>query len=268
MCPIVVPIPIQIPAYDVPDMHTKKPYIRKHSTVDGFQVWVVDGEYIRKYLDTEFNNFGSHSGFPSMIPANELWLDREHAPDESKYYVRHLLTLEAGIKRGLSYSEARKIASGREAVMRARDKVPNGIYIKKLEEFSNDGCDVYLVNGQQIRNWFHIDFVSGGHDKVYPSFIPAGEIWIDNDIVPTGRKFVYDHELYERNRMEKGKLTYLQAHKEAAQVEQALRFSDDKVPHWGKTKPKVDWMKIEPRRKKRVRKPDGIPAAIIIANGG
>ena len=263
MSPIVLPITTRIPAFDEPDIHSKKPYIRNRGMVDGYDVWVVDGEYIRKHLNTEFNNFGSHGMFGALIPVKELWLDKEQSPDESKYYIRHMLVLEDGIKRGLPYSEARKIATDKEATMRARSKVPHGVYIRKLAEFCKDGCQVWLVSGEGVRKVL-VSFVAGGHDLVYPQLIPPGEIWIDNDIVPEGRGYVYDHEIYERNRMKKG-LTYPQAHEEAASIEQKLRFSDDKVPHWGKKTNHDHKMGMTRRVKRHVRRRDELPVAIKIS---
>ena len=56
-----------------------KTTIKESAELDGqtIQVWVVDGEYIRTYVDEEFTNFGQHYRFP-YIPENEFWLDREN----------------------------------------------------------------------------------------------------------------------------------------------------------------------------------------------
>ena len=54
----------------------KPPYLQKDDTRGDYQVWIVDGAYIRGHIDEEFTNFGQHYRFP-YIPENELWLDRE-----------------------------------------------------------------------------------------------------------------------------------------------------------------------------------------------
>ena len=45
----------------------KKPYIKKYEEIAGFQVWIVDGDYIRNNLDIEFTNYGQHYRF-KIIP--------------------------------------------------------------------------------------------------------------------------------------------------------------------------------------------------------
>lgn len=47
----------------------KPPYLRKDEQRGDFQVWIVDGSYIRGHIDEEFTNFGQHYRFP-YIPEN------------------------------------------------------------------------------------------------------------------------------------------------------------------------------------------------------
>jgi hypothetical protein len=54
----------------------KPPYVRKYSSRDNIQIWLVDGEYVRKNIDEEFTNFGQHYRF-SYIPMDEFWIDQE-----------------------------------------------------------------------------------------------------------------------------------------------------------------------------------------------
>ncbi|PIR03513.1 MAG: hypothetical protein COV59_04955 [Candidatus Magasanikbacteria bacterium CG11_big_fil_rev_8_21_14_0_20_39_34] len=68
---------------------------------------------------------------------------------------------------------------------------------------------------------FFIDFTCGGHDFVY-HFVPSGEVWIDNDIMPKGQKFVLLHELHERRRMAEG-WGYPKAHYESSKIEYHCR---------------------------------------------
>jgi hypothetical protein len=74
---------------------------------------------------------------------------------------------------------------------------------------------------------FFIDFTEGGHDKVY-GFIPEGEIWIEEDLNPKERDFVFLHELHERNLMSKG-MDYDSAHKSSSKIEYKCRKNPKKL---------------------------------------
>ena len=49
---------------------------RKIEESGKFQVWIVDGSYIRGHMDEEFTNFGQHYRYP-YIPEDEFWIDQE-----------------------------------------------------------------------------------------------------------------------------------------------------------------------------------------------
>ena len=49
----------------------KLPYVRKDQARGDFQIWIVDGSYVRGHIDEEFTNFGQHYRYP-YIPVNEL----------------------------------------------------------------------------------------------------------------------------------------------------------------------------------------------------
>jgi SPP1 gp7 family putative phage head morphogenesis protein len=94
---------------------------------------------------------------------------------------------------------------------------------------------VYVVDGRYIRDNIFIDFVAGGNDQVYggddpdkPTFIPAGEIWLENSN-PDEFSFVLLHELTERNHMQAGE-DYDTAHDAANMQEQAAREDPEKLP--------------------------------------
>ena len=78
---------------------------------------------------------------------------------------------------------------------------------------------IYLVDGKWIREHKHIDYVHGGHDVVYPGFVPAWEVWIDNTLMPNEIPYVTWHELFERRMMSKHGWDYNKAHDEASRRE-------------------------------------------------
>ena len=169
-----------------------KPYLKKFSTVGHFDVWLVDGNYICAAMDREFTNFGQHYRF-HFIPPHEFWIDKEHVPGEEPFFIEHLLRENYLMAQGGKYEEAVGIAD--KAEKRERKKIdfikkgekPLGkcaqlelIHEKLLKEFG-DHPKVWLVKGRAVRDYCFIEFTEGGHDKV-SNFVPAGEVWIDDDV--------------------------------------------------------------------------------------
>ena len=216
----------------------KPPYLQAVARRGDLQVWIVDGGYIRGHIDEEFTNFGQHYRF-AFIPEKELWIDAEAENDERAFFIDHLLTEHALMAKGAPYDEAIVAADRVERRERRRagdvarvthhgQQLPDGASAhqrlwKKLE----NGVSVWVVNGRLVRSVFDIDFTAGGHDHVY-EFVPAGEVWIDNDIQEKERGFVLLHELHERNRMGAG-IPYSQAHAESSRIEFRCRHHPDEL---------------------------------------
>lgn len=85
------------------------------------------------------------------------------------------------------------------------------------------GLPIYLVDGETIRDDIDIDFVNGGNEAVYPSFIPSGEIWIDDAQHAIDRTATALHELIERDLMRNHGMSYDSAHDAANGHERAFR---------------------------------------------
>ncbi len=215
-----------------------KPYIKKFSDVGQFVVWLVDGNYIRATIDKEFTNFGQHYRF-HFIPHNEFWIDKEHVPGEEHFFIEHLVREHYLMSQGMKYEESVSIAD--KAEKRERKKIdfmkagkkPLGkcaqlelIHEKLLKEYSNH-LKVWIVKGRAVRDYCFIEFTEGGHDKVY-NFIPAGEVWIDDDVQVKERKFIILHELHERSLMAKG-INYANAHRDASIREYYCRHHPDEL---------------------------------------
>ena len=106
----------------------KKPYIKRISNVAGFHVWYVNGYWIRKHIDADFNNFGQHYRF-KFIPKHEFWIDKENGKSEVKYYVEHLLVENKLMEAGESYNNAIDKADLIEKAERGKNK-----FIAKIEK--------------------------------------------------------------------------------------------------------------------------------------
>jgi len=196
-----------------------------------FKVWTVDGEKIRKDIDEEFTNFAHHLNF-RFIPAREFWVDAENAPDETEFFVAHLLEEHRLMARGVPYDNALTKADEVERTERLKTRLgaecatlrDSGRTVELLARVHetlladySDGVKVWIVNGELVRDVFYIDFTEGGHDKVY-AFIPANEVWIDDDVMAGERKFILLHELHERALMSRG-WPYAKAHPDSSRIE-------------------------------------------------
>jgi hypothetical protein len=216
----------------------KPPYIQSVESRGDYQVWTVDGAYIRGHIDEEFTNFGQHYRYP-YIPEKEFWIDKEAEHDETAFFIEHLLIEHDLMAKGASYSDAltqadrverrerRRVGDVRKVTHQGKvlpdaNKVHEHLW-KKLE----DGVSVWIVNGRLVRSAFDIDFTAGGHDHVY-EFVPEGEVWIDDAIEENERGFVLLHELHERKRMAEG-LPYSKAHTESSQLEFHCRHHPDEL---------------------------------------
>ncbi|MHB9048025.1 MAG: hypothetical protein ACYC35_19095, partial [Pirellulales bacterium] len=210
----------------------KPPYLEKVATRGDYQVWVVDGAYVRGHIDEEFTNFGQHYRYP-YIPLHEFWIDKEATPDERTFFIDHLLVEHDLMAKGASYADAitqadrverreRRRAGDVRKVTQKGNGLPDAdkVHERLWKELEN-GVSVWIVNGRLVRSAFDIDFTAGGHDHVY-EFVPAGEVWIDDDIAENERGFVLLHELHERNRMASG-MPYGKAHAESSHLEYHCR---------------------------------------------
>jgi hypothetical protein len=214
------------------------PYLQRDETRGEYQVWLVDGAYIRGHIDEEFTNFGQHYRYP-YIPDKEFWIDQEAGHDERTFFIDHLLVEHDLMLKGASYADAlmqadrierrerRRAGDVRKLTLQGKT-LPDGVSVherlwKKLE----NGVSVWIINGRMVRSGFDIDFTAGGHDHVY-EFVPEGEIWIDDAIEQKERGFVLLHELHERNRMATGE-SYSTAHNESSRLEYHCRHHPDEL---------------------------------------
>jgi hypothetical protein len=213
-------------------------YLRKDETRGDYQVWIVDGAYVRGHLDEEFTNFGQHYRYP-YIPENEFWIDQEAEHDERAFFIDHLLVEHDLMAKGATYADAleeadrverrerRRSGDVRKVTHRGKELPDPAVVKERLWKKLESGVGVWIVNGRLVRSVFDIDFTAGGHDHVY-EFVPFGEVWIDDAIQEKERALVLVHELHERNRMAAG-WPYSKAHAEASRLEYRCRHHPDEL---------------------------------------
>jgi hypothetical protein len=216
----------------------KKPYIKKVDQIANITVWIVDGQYVRGRIDEEFTNFGQHFRF-RFIPLHEFWIDQEHSLGEEQFFIDHLLIEYRLMTQGMTYDKAlgradavelkerRKAELVRQISKLSRKKTVENIHKQLLMKYSG-AVKVWIIKGGLVRSLYFIDFTEGGHDLVYPHFIPKSEVWLDDDLSPGERRFVLLHELHERHLMGLG-WPYFKAHRSASRIEYHCREHPDEL---------------------------------------
>jgi hypothetical protein len=235
----------------------KKPYIKKFGEISGFNVWIVDGKYIRDNLDIEFTNFGQPLDFP-IIPKNELWIDKEYSGNENRFFIAHMLAEHRLMAEGKKFDQAREYANKIERKERANSKlykrickkikhkeeIIKKIHKKPIKKYSNNKVKIWIVNGELVRDLFFSEFTEGGNDQIY-SFVPNGEIWLDDDLNEREIRFVLLHELHERNLMKKGWPYWL-----SSIQRKSAHWSASKIEHFCRKYPKFTDAKIKDELRK------------------
>jgi hypothetical protein len=128
----------------------------------------------------------------------------------------------------MSYDKALEKADEREQkerkrsayFRRVRKHKDRALHERLLKSYSGK-VQVWIINGEMVRDIYFIDFTEGGHHKIYP-WIPKQEVWLDDDLGPRERKFVLLHELHERYLMTQG-WPYHRAHRGASEIEHHCR---------------------------------------------
>ncbi len=212
----------------------KKIYLKKIGKAGDYEVWLVDGSYVRKVINENFVEYDYHFNH-SFIPKNEFWIDEQTNHSEWRFFTDRMLAEQDLIKAGKSEKEASEKSAllekkERKSELRKRHSADEliknrsdlSLKIKKKILGEYDGkIKIWLVDGKSVRDFYFIDYAEGGHDKVY-DFIPKDEIWIDEVLHPEEIKFIVLHELSERRLMSEG-LKYSEAHKRATLVEDYYR---------------------------------------------
>lgn len=195
----------------------KRPWWKK----EGKEVHLVSGFQIRNQ-NPDFDVIETHQptrqeGMP-YIPENQIWLDERfegerdfllrvlwferQCPEAGEKATRIWLNERLAERRGpLSRMELREIT------VRTTRKGP---------------LLIRYVRGEKVRRWWDVWFVFGGHDLIYPDYIPENEVWIDIRQDPREIRYTLHHELHERRNMAKG-VPYAKAHRLATDSEQKLR---------------------------------------------
>jgi hypothetical protein len=87
---------------------------------------------------------------------------------------------------------------------------------------AKDNYQFWIVDGANIRRLIFDEFIYGGNPERY-TFVPDGEIWIDNSISSDEFTYTLLHEINECNLMAKYGMAYFDAHDSSLSLELQMR---------------------------------------------
>lgn len=229
---------------DANETHSKPPYVKPYGVVGGkYNVWMVDGGYIRKHQDPDFSNC-THGYKSAYTPRDEIWIDWVTAPEKELSFFLYGLLIEIELlKSGVPMPQAIDIAAGEERRERAAAKqLPEPkrsdltdtsdieARIRKLGRARLDGREVvvWAVSGERVRDRRDPTFWSGAHFLI-DYYVPEPEVWVEDGMPRLETMLTTYHELRECRRMMHG-ATYDVAHAEAAAAEMVYRHTPELLP--------------------------------------
>jgi hypothetical protein len=201
--------------------------------IGDFTIFTVNASAIRNIDqgDDEFNHFATHMEFPKLVPNNEIWISRDISERERQFLIHNGMNQYLAKKKGKRnwYEYAlKKEKAEREKVDKIkfvgkdRKTPPDKVYYKYYCGIpsENDDVEVWLVDGEIVRDLYKSDFIEGGNPEVY-SWVPKGEIWIEKNLEKEKDEvdITILHEYIESTLMKYKKLTYNKAHPIASKVE-------------------------------------------------
>lgn len=215
-----------------------------------YDVWIVDGNQVRKNIFSSFLYGGNEQRYP-FNPKGEIWIDNAISCEE--YYLtlahelneRHLMakfgwTYYAAHDSSLSLEQV--IRHSNEQICRAHEdslqkvsvldyanvkeirSIPDSIRLTEVYRVPagvRDGLKIWIVDGYLVRKYIYPDFGFSGNDLSY-HFIPANEIWIDGQISCEETEYSINTEMNIRKSMADGK-SFDDAYSDAIDLTQAKR---------------------------------------------
>lgn len=196
------------------------------------KVYRVDDEAVRNssHAGEEFGASGTHSFHPKVIPSGEIWIADSIKQEEVNTLIHGRLNELKYVEKGknkydayhLSVKHEKQHRRAMKGMSETKKEIKDSIYIKKYGNIGD--IEIWIVNGEEVRNHFKTDFIEAGHFVVYP-WIPSKpqkEIWIEQ-LHEHEMPYILLHEYVELVNMKNKKTKYDPAHIVAAKVEYAAR---------------------------------------------
>jgi hypothetical protein len=191
-----------------------------------YRIFTVDASAIRdkSVADDEFNHFGTHLEF-AFIPNNEVWISQDIDKHEQSFLINNGINQYEGKSKGVKdwydYALRREKAEREkvDGVKMSKKIAPDKLYYKQYCTIRSDKIEVWLVDGELVRDLYKTDFIEGGSGICYP-WIPINEIWIERNLIERGEiNITILHEFVESSLMKINKMSYNKSHPIAAKVD-------------------------------------------------
>lgn len=80
------------------------------ATKSGYEIWIVDGNYVRTNCYIYYTEGGHHRVY-NFVPTKEIWLDNDLSAKERSFVLLHELFEYLKMGQGLTYHQAHRMAS-------------------------------------------------------------------------------------------------------------------------------------------------------------
>jgi hypothetical protein len=114
----------------------KKIYIRLLRSEKNINIWLVNGDIIRKSYSVDYT-MGGNDRVYKFIPENEIWIDNAMSEKDRSYTIIHELRERRAVSEGATYEEAHKQANILEVLCRNNKIDVEKMINKELEKNLN-----------------------------------------------------------------------------------------------------------------------------------
>jgi len=200
-----------------------------------YDIYKVDGHALRN-ISKDFGVFFDWDTHYQLkdIPKNEIWISNNIDTEEQFVNMATAFCFCKSIEQGMSSKRAFSKCSKMDKKIRKRIfhtskshkkiEVIDSIY-KKLYKTLENKIEVWIVDGEKVRNLYDENYIEGGHGYVY-NYVPKDEIWLDSGLLDDELIPVLVHEYIEMKLMKEKHMQYPKAHIFATKAEYKIR---DKV---------------------------------------
>lgn len=110
------------PRPHAPHRKLRPPYLKLLRRAYGIEIWLVDGEWVRLHLDSNFAQATHGLLGNGYTPRNEIWIDSGTRRREWSLWQYHELVERRLMARGHGYDEAHRMATAAELRYRAHPR--------------------------------------------------------------------------------------------------------------------------------------------------
>lgn len=187
-------------------------YKKKHlGTLDGFDIYIVDGTIIRNWIFEDFTVGGvQEDEIHYWIDADDILIDNHIREDEYNILIKRFLFLKKACRKGENADVAIERIYEKERKYRKQISPTKKVSQKLITKIGS--LNIVLVDGREVRDHLDVEFACGGNDCAY-NYVSKETIWFDVNFADEFTTILF-HEMVERNKILSGE-NYFQAHEES-----------------------------------------------------